>query len=772
MTYKDAVHVNPERKRLATASSTGPQVHGFRSPRRRSISIELAISLVLLVFLVEGVLLTMIYHRQADYLYRQLQLKADEYAVNLSETLAVPIWDLDDEQIRRIGDGFVRNDIVTAILIRDIDGNVYYEYSRDTSENPISREVPIVYTGKPIGQVSFALSLDAYRQDLTWLRNTAILLMLVSLVVIVIATGVVLRVLMRKPLAILRQGMDQVARGDYDYRFDEVHHDELADIARRFRKMAEEIREREQSLQKEVAERKRAEDKSRQSEARTLAILDAIPDVMFQFDRDGRFVDLRGDSRDFSVSPDECIGREIEHVMPSHISRVFRKQLARTFETRGLMVFEYDLLVEDVVRYYECRLVAVSDDLALGMVRNISERVTAAVEKKRLLDQLQRAQKMEAIGMLAGGVAHDLNNVLSGLVSYPELILMDLPAESPLQKPILTIQRSGERAANIVQDLLTLARRGVSVAEVLNLNQVIHEYLKSPEYDNLRSHHPDVQLETDLADDLLDISGSPVHLAKTVMNLISNAAEATMHAGRIRIETENRYIDSPIKGYDDIEEGDYVVLRVTDNGIGILHEDIDRIFEPFYTKKVMGRSGTGLGMAVVWGTVKDHRGYIDIQSAPEQGTTATIYLPSTKEHRMQTHAPERIDKLIGDGERILVVDDVKEQREIATGMLTRLGYAVACVSSGEAAVEYVRQHRVDLLVLDMIMDPGIDGLETYRRIINLHPGQRAVITSGFSESDRVHEARTLGAGIYVKKPYRLETIGRAVRDVLNRDIQR
>ena len=765
----EALHVNPERKSFTNPSSPGPNVRSFGLLRRRSISIELAISLVLLVFLVEGVLLILIYHRQADYLYRQLQLKADEYAVNLSETLAVPIWDLDDEQIRRIGDGFVRNDIVTSILIRDIDGNVYYEFSRDTSENPISRDVPIVYIGKPIGQVRFALSLDAYRQDLTWLRNTAILLMGVSLVVIVIATGVVLRVLMRKPLAILRQGMDQVARGDYDYRFDEVHHDELADIARRFSKMAEEIREREQSLQKEVAERKRAEDKSRQSEARTLAILDAIPDTMFQFDRDGRFVDLRGDSENLAAALDQCIGRKIEHVMPGHISRVFRKQLARTFETRGVMVFEYDLLIKDVIRYYECRLVAVSDDLALGMVRNISEQVTATVEKKRLLDQLQRAQKMEAIGMLAGGVAHDLNNVLSGLVSYPELILMDLPEESPLKKPIRTIQRSGERAANIVQDLLTLARRGVSVAEVLNLNQVIREYLKSPEYNNLRNHHPDFQLETDLADDLLDISGSPVHLSKTVMNLISNAAEATMHAGRIRIETENRYIDSPIKGYDDIEEGDYVVLTVTDNGIGISHEDIDRIFEPFYTKKVMGRSGTGLGMAVVWGTVKDHRGYIDIQSAPEQGTTATIYLPSTKEHRMQTRAPEIFDNLIGDGERILVVDDVKEQREIATGMLTRLGYDVASVSSGEAAVDYVRQKRVDLLVLDMIMDPGIDGLETYQRIINIHPGQRAVITSGFSESHRVHEARKLGAGIYVKKPYRLETIAKAVRDVLNRD---
>jgi two-component system, cell cycle sensor histidine kinase and response regulator CckA len=752
-------HAPKPTSRNADRRSTG-------SPRRRSISTELAISLVLLVFLVEGVLLFLIYNRQADYLYQQLLLKADEYAVNLSETLAVPIWDLDDEQVRRTGDGFARSDIVTTLLIRDTDGNVYYEFSRDTSENSIRREVPIVHSGKPIGQVNFALSLGAYRKDLTWLRNTVILMMAVSLVVIAIATRMVLRVLMRKPLAILRRGMDQVARGDYDYGFDEVHHVELADIARRFSRMADEIREREQSLQKEVAERKRAEDESRKSETRTRAILEAIPDSMFQFDRDGRFLDVSGEPENLAIPPDQCIGRKIEHVMPGHISRIFSRQLARTFETSGVRVFEYDLPIKNVVRYYECRLVAVSDDLALGMVRNISERVTAAAEKKRLLEQLQRAQKMEAIGMLAGGVAHDLNNVLSGLVSYPELILMDLPAESPLQKPIRTIQNSGERAANIVQDLLTLARRGVTVAEIVNLNHVIRDYLKSPEYEKLRIHHPDFQLETHLADDLLDISGSPVHLAKMVMNLISNAAEATMHDGLIRIETENQYIDSPIKGYDDIEEGDYVVLKVTDNGIGISREDVNRIFEPFYTKKVMGRSGTGLGMAVVWGTIKDHRGHIDIQSAPAQGTTAIIYLPSTIEDRLQTRAPENVENLVGDGERILVVDDVKEQREIATGMLTRMGYNVASVSSGEAAVDYVKQNQVDLLMLDMIMDPGIDGLETYRRIIHIHPGQRAVITSGFSESKRVLEAQKLGAGTYVKKPYRLETIARAVRDVL------
>ena len=732
----------------------------------RSISTELTISLVSLVLLVQGLLLFLMYTRQADYLYHQLLSKADEYATNLSESLSVPIWDYDDGQIRQIAQGYSRNDLFTSLLVRDKKGTVLYGFHRDASPKQIAREAKIFHLGKVIGQVQFSLSLDTFSNDLTWLRNIAIVVQAVSLLVIVIATGIILRVLIRKPLTILSQEMDRVARGDHSYRFDEVRHTELIGIAQRFSKMADEVWERQQSLQNEIAERKRAVDRMRESEARTHAILDAIPDMLFQFDGAGRFVELRGAAEDFTITPEQCVGKTIEQVMPEGVARNFRKQLTKTFETRGVRVFEYHLSVNDEVRHFECRLVAVSDDLALGMVRNITERVTAAEENKRLLEQLQRAQKMEAIGILAGGVAHDLNNVLSGLVSYPELILMELPKDSPLTKSIRTIQRSGERAANIVQDLLTLARRGVAVSEIVNLNEIINDYLKNPEYEILRINHPGIKMELDLSPDLLSLSGSPVHLAKTVMNLVSNATEAISTEGVICIKTENRYIDIPIKGYDYIDEGDYVVLQIMDDGIGISADDISRIFEPFYTKKVMGRSGTGLGMAVVWGTVKDHHGYIDIQSVEGQGTTVTIYLPSTKTPRMQVNEPENIEEMRGDGQWILVIDDVKEQREIATAILSQIGYQVESVASGEAAIDYLLDHQIDLLVLDMIMDPGIDGLETYRRIICNHPGQRAVITSGFSESERVNEAKKLGVAAYVKKPYRVETLAKAIRGAL------
>jgi PAS domain S-box-containing protein len=403
----------------------------------------------------------------------------------------------------------------------------------------------------------------------------------------------------------------------------------------------------------------------------------------------------------------------------------------------------------------------------IAVIHDITKRKKLETDKINALKQLQQAQKMEALGLLAGGVAHDLNNVLSGLVSYPELLLMDLPAESPLRPAIATIKDSGKKAASIVDDLLTLARRGVANIEIVNLNEVVMAYLKSPEYRRMIHYHPNVSIQTRLNTELKNIRGASLHLSKTVMNLMSNAAEAMKTGGNIILSTENRYMDHPVKGYDKIEEGDYVVLTVQDTGAGISSEDIKRIFEPFYTSKIMGRSGTGLGMSVVWGTVKDHNGYIRIDSTPGRGSVFTLYFPATEEQASDEGPAASVQDYMGNRETILVVDDVKEQRQIAKTILERLNYRVETVPSGEEAVAFLTKHSVDLLLLDMIMDPGIDGLETYVRILEFKPNQKAVIVSGFSDNDRVKQAQRLGAGEYVKKPYTLEKIGVAVKNELS-----
>ena len=260
----------------------------------------------------------------------------------------------------------------------------------------------------------------------------------------------------------------------------------------------------------------------------------------------------------------------------------------------------------------------------------IEERKLAQQESLRLESELLRAEKMELLGRLAGGVAHDLNNVLSGVVSYPDLLLLTLPPESEMCVPLQNIRRAGKRAAAIVQDLLTLARRGITLRESVHLNEIILAHLQSPECITLRKNYPGVTVETRLAPDLRSISGSPVHLEKAVMNLLVNSFEAIENEGTILVVSENRYVDSPIQGYDTTIPGKYVVLVISDSGMGIPPENLDMIFEPFFSSKSMGRrSGTGLGMTVVWGTIKDHGGYLDVKSSPGNGTTITVFLPAT-----------------------------------------------------------------------------------------------------------------------------------------------
>jgi len=419
--------------------------------------------------------------------------------------------------------------------------------------------------------------------------------------------------------------------------------------------------------------------------------------------------------------------------------------------------------LEDRVRERTAELMKSNEQLQM----EIHERILADKARKELEERLSRSQKMEALGLLAGGVAHDLNNVLSGIVSYPDLLLMELPENTSMRKPIQTIRDSGQKAAAIVQDLLTLARRGVMQTQVLDLNEeIVGDYLNSPEYHRLLFQHPSVQVETRLGENLLKIKGSPIHLKKTLMNLIINAMEAQPDGGRIVVSTQNTYVDTPLEGYDQVSTGDYVVLAVQDKGIGIEKEDLKRIFEPFYSKKILGRSGTGLGMAVVWGTVQDHQGYINVNSSPGKGSTFELYFPVTREALSRDSEPLPVHDYLGNGEVILVVDDMENQRQIASDILLRLNYKVISASSGEEAVEYLQEGSADLVLLDMIMEPGMDGLDTYRRIIELHPLQKAIIASGYAESDRVKEALNIGVGRYIKKPYTIENLGVAIKSEL------
>ncbi|MBU1342537.1 MAG: response regulator [Proteobacteria bacterium] len=515
-------------------------------------------------------------------------------------------------------------------------------------------------------------------------------------------------------------------------------------------------------------------------------LVDNSPDIIYTLDHTGHFTFINN-------SIEKLTGLKTKDVIGFHYSKIVgsnntqkckwiineRRTGSRTKRWNELQLLKFDSFgkPKKEILYAELQSTGMykRNDLPTetsylgthGVIRDITEKKTSELKSNEIKAQLQRAEKMEAIGTLAGGVAHDLNNLLSSVVGYPELILMDMSQEDPFRDYILQIKNSGEKAAVIVKDLLTLARRGVKVSDAIDLDIVIGDCLTSAEYLELTSRYPDIDFSIHLNSKQHRILGSYVHLSKCLMNLLSNAAEAMPHGGKIAVSTQACHMDLTHQNNLQIKAGLYIKLVVSDSGVGISPDDMKKIFDPFYTKKRMGRSGTGLGMTIVWTTIKDHNGHIDIHSTQGKGTTFTLYFPVTNKDQ-KTKSTLDLETIKGHGQAVLVVDDILEQREIASRMLTAMRYTVACVATGEESLEYIKTNPVDLIILDMVLGPGFDGLDTYKEIQKLYPHQKVIIVSGSSKSDRIKEALQLGACQYIKKPYSLKTIGLAIHREMDR----
>lgn len=445
------------------------------------------------------------------------------------------------------------------------------------------------------------------------------------------------------------------------------------------------------------------------------------------------------------------------HMLLNRVS----KPISDLSETAGAVAANHD---------YNLRVPEGSTD-ELGLMASSFNHMLETIQQQneQLQDQhdrLARAKRMESLGVLAGGVAHDLNNILGPVVGYPELLISELEDDDPMREDLRQIGVSAQRAGVVVQDLLLLARRGNFHPIPQCLNNMVRDYLKSPEFVVRRREHSNVMVSEELSAELRPIRGSAPHLNRAFMNLLFNAMDAMgSNGGTLHVVTEEVTIHEPIDSYETIPANDYVVLRVKDTGSGIPEENLGSLFEPFYSSKKMGHSGSGLGLAVVYGVVRDHEGYVDVKSQVGIGSDFCLYFPICEEEVAEKVVEQHFDA--DQQVLVLVVDDYDAQRNATCRILEHIGYNTIGAIHGRHAVELASETQFDLVVMDMIMEEDFDGLDAFKALRGIQPELPCIIATGYSESDRVREAMEIGASACVTKPFTKSIMGTAVRDALN-----
>ncbi|MBM3240707.1 PAS domain S-box protein [Candidatus Poribacteria bacterium] len=506
-------------------------------------------------------------------------------------------------------------------------------------------------------------------------------------------------------------------------------------------------------------------EKLRDSEEMYRALVQASPDAIIMSDLTGKIIRANPRAVELSKVKDESelIGlNAFDFIAPKDQDRA-REGLEKTLRDGFARDLEYTCLRSEGTQY--------PAELSISVIRNTEGKPMAFVgilreisERKKLEEQLRQKQKLESVGELAAGIAHDFNNILTGIIGYASIMMMQMEASHPFYNAVKTIKKASDRAAELTEQLLGFARGGKYMVRPVNLNDTVKNILQLTKETFDRA----IDIETKLDENLSFVEGDPVQLEQVLLNLCLNARDAMPVSGKLTIETSNVTLDDYFaRVHSDIEAGEYVLVQVTDTGIGMSSEIRQRIFEPFFSTK---ETGTGMGLAMVYGIVKNHTGAINVYSEVGKGSTFKIYLPAG-EKKVTEERTEREEKLPRGSESILLVDDEEHVRNVGRAMLESFGYRVYLANNGvEAGKIYAeKQDEIELVLLDIVM-PEMNGRETYRRLKKINSAVRVVIVSGYSINNQVRELLNEGAMDFIQKPFDVKTLASSVRKVLDRSL--
>jgi PAS domain S-box-containing protein len=510
------------------------------------------------------------------------------------------------------------------------------------------------------------------------------------------------------------------------------------------------------------AGRMRIEDQLRVSQKRFKELAELLPQIVFELDTDGNIIFANNFAYEFTgyTESDVANGLNISSLFSPENFVDVRHRLARALNGQGSSGSEHKILLKNNKEaYVRIFANAIARDNRITGIRGVAFDIT---EYKMLQEQGYRAQRLEVAGRIAGQVAHDFNNLLGPLMTYPELIRKEFPENQKLLNYISKMEKAAANIAEINQQLSDLSRRQQYDMVMVNLNEIILRVIN-----RFETTSPGIEFDLNFERELLPIKGGPPQLYRVFQNLIANAIEAMDGRGKITIKTENYYEDISSGFYNHIPKNEYAKVTIIDIGRGIKADIMPKIFDPYFsTKDPQQKRGGGLGLTVVDSIMDDHQAIIDFRTAVGIGTSFYLYFPITRDDN-------RLGKTMVDqsgGESILVVDDDAIQREILLKLLSNLGYKVQTAKSGEEALAKMQNNTYDLLILDMLM-AGINGIETYRRVITLNLEQKAIVASGSAIKSEIDEAISLGIGAYMKKPISPKTLANIVRQVLDSPIE-
>ncbi|WP_051327088.1 PocR ligand-binding domain-containing protein [Desulfatibacillum aliphaticivorans] len=523
-------------------------------------------------------------------------------------------------------------------------------------------------------------------------------------------------------------------------------------------------------LESEIQERQKVQKALHESQAMLNSVVRTIPDLVWLKDPDGVFLLCNSKFESlFGVSQKDIVGKTDYDFVDAETADIFREHDQKAVAKGEPSMNEEEVVFADGHKELletiktpmynkEGRLVGV-----LGIGRDITERRRAELEKARLEEKYHQSQKVESIGRLAGGVAHDLNNLLTPILGYSELLLEDLDLEGPNRQSVNEILQAGIRARDLVCQLLAFSRKQTLEYKAVNLNTMVNGFKSLLR----RTIREDIELMIRPSPDICNIMADAGQIEQVLMNLAVNASDAMPRGGILTIETARVYLDENYaKLHEDAKAGDYIMMAVSDNGDGMNQEILQHIFEPFFSTK--GQQGTGLGLATVYGIVKQHGGNVWVYSEEGEGTTFKVYLPVKddactleKAAHLKTDAPKG-------AQRILIVEDNPKVRILAGNILTRLGYTVISAESGGHALEILKEDKtpIDLLLTDVIM-PKMNGKELFTRIAEIHPKIKVLYMSGYTGDVIVHHGILDEGVFYLPKPFSVSGLAEKVREALD-----